>query len=211
MIIGHTMNDDKDVFYFRDTREEAKRGEDMFGIIGTLVFGAMFAGAWISAESTEQNMKKNAQDKNLKLYHDKNGKLRNAKTGRRATQEEIHEWLFGAMEREEKRIKEGTELKYWGFYRWKTCYVQDKYGHYVKSLGDDFVLEIFDNHDDCQEEFLKADEEWKSDLDPTVWEDLRIMRDYWKYGQWKQYSEWDIQFIKKYHEVHYNFEKEGLV
>lgn len=34
VIIGYAMNDEKDVFYFRDTREEAKRVADILEIKG---------------------------------------------------------------------------------------------------------------------------------------------------------------------------------
>lgn len=83
----------------------------MFGVIGTVIFGIVAVGAWISEETREHNSKSNAKNIGSKYYFDKNGRMRWVNGKRKFTPEEIHN-IFWDEENVNKR-NDYYEKKYW--------------------------------------------------------------------------------------------------
>ncbi len=65
----------------------------MLGLLGALAFGAIFTGAWISAEQTESKSRQSSQQNGHSFYVDKNGRMRHTGSGRKFTPEEIHQFM----------------------------------------------------------------------------------------------------------------------
>lgn len=60
----------------------------MLGILGILIFGGVFTGAWVSAEQSERKNKINSKHYSNDIYIDKWGNRRHGKTGKKYTSEE---------------------------------------------------------------------------------------------------------------------------
>ena len=64
----------------------------MLGLLGAAVFGVIFAGAWISADQTEQKSRESSRNSGRSFYYDKNGRMRHTGSGRKFTPQEIREF-----------------------------------------------------------------------------------------------------------------------
>lgn len=127
----------------------------MFGAIGAIIFGVVFAGSWMIADDREQAARENAKKVGSKLYYDKNGKLRNAQTNKKATDVEIHDYFFGGYEKRREEQKDKTDLKYWGYKKFTTAEIKTIYGtmETILSYSSSPVLEIYDNYDAFKSEY----------------------------------------------------------
>lgn len=129
----------------------------MIGAIGAILFGAVFAGSWMVAEDREQKSKEVARETKNKLYYDKNRRLRNVQTGKKATDEEIHEYFFGGYEKRRREFKDTYDLNYWGFRRFEIINIKTEYGTTKNVLNfiNKPVLEVFDNYNVFKNEYDK--------------------------------------------------------
>ena len=84
----------------------------MLGMIGALIFGVVYAGAWMADENKEQRSRIQAKNNNSKYYFDKNGIMRHIKGGRKYTVQEISDTFNNKEELERK--KQFYKKEYWG-------------------------------------------------------------------------------------------------
>lgn len=174
----------------------------MLGLIGAVVFGAVFAGSWMIAEGDEQKSREDSKRSGKSLYIDKNGKFRHTDTGKRYTTEDaIRNIKKFNKEYEDRRreYEDSLRIKYWGF---KRCSVvkenREIFLNKTGVMGDKPVLEIYSNYDDCEVAFNILKQEY---LDAGV-EIMEIV----KYGWMESLREADVQFYQKQgYPIHYNF------
>lgn len=137
----------------------------MLGLIGAVVFGAVFAGSWMIAEDRERTSRENSKKSGNSLYIDKNGRFRHTDTGKKySTEDAIKNIEKFNREREERR-KQLTEChvpKYWGFKRCdviksKNEIIIDSFGIFSEKKP---IIELFDNYDDCKRAYEILREEY---------------------------------------------------
>lgn len=176
----------------------------MFGMIGALIFGVVYAGAWMADEDREQTARREAKKtRNYPYYWDKNGKLRHADTGKKyGTADALREIERQKSEREERRKKE--EKKYWGFIRRGIYY--DKQGKGWFDWRTKPVLELFDNYEDYKKYNNEKIQYYKSEGIDII----SIIDCCMGINHIKHFSDNDIENEIKCREceVHYNFHKE---
>lgn len=173
----------------------------MLGIIGALIFGAVYAGAWMADEEREQVARKRAKETpNHPYYWDKNGKLRNAYTGRKYSTEDAKR----EIERKKKERADRWEKRYWGFVRREIYY--DKMGKAWFDHSSKPILEIFNNYDD----FKKYNDEMIQYYKDEGVDILSIYRFCRGLGGVTHFSNDDINNSINLQdcEVHYNFKEE---
>lgn len=89
----------------------------MLAILGAVAFGALFTGAWISAEQAEKKSRDSSRKDNCEFYIDKNGIMRHTGSGRKYTVEEVHKTFFDEEKSSYYQYKRENEemkkLKYW--------------------------------------------------------------------------------------------------
>lgn len=81
----------------------------MLGILGTLLFGAVYTGAWMSEEQKEQERYKKAKENGDSIYIDKHNNLRNTSTRKRYSTEDSRNQLKRDAER---RIRNKYNIYY---------------------------------------------------------------------------------------------------
>lgn len=176
----------------------------MLGLIGAVVFGAVFAGSWMIAEGDEQKSREDSKRSGKSLYIDKNGKFRHTDTGKRYTTEDaIRNIKKFNKEYEDRRNQ--FKPKYWGFERFEVAEIRGKDGNIKKVLdncnftGIAPTIELFDSHEECVRAF---------DIQRETYEKLGV-DGYNLVIEFRlnKYSEIDIKCLinvdKK--NVHYNF------
>ena len=166
----------------------------MLGMIGALIFGVVYAGAWMADEDREQVARKRAKETpNYPYYWDKNGKLRNAYTGRKYSTEDARR----EIERKKNERENQYGEKYWGFRR----YELDKYNLFK----DNPILELYDDYDDyCKS---RAEMEKKYNEKGVDFLYMEKMCDGFKINH--RYSNRDIESEKSFGAIpHYNFKEE---
>lgn len=95
----------------------------MLGLLGAAIFGAVYFGAWASANKTEQEQRNNSQKNGIQFYCDKNGRMRHTDTGKKFTPEEVHNYLNPdsmslkeKFEQMEKESRDKLDNKYFTAY-----------------------------------------------------------------------------------------------
>ena len=155
----------------------------MFGAIGAIIFGVVFAGSWMIADDREQAARENAKKRsNYPYYYDKNGKLRNAHTGRKySTQDALNE-----IERKRKERLDRWEKRYWGFVKRKIYYDTDRKAWLDIFSGTE--LELFNNYEDYKK---YRDEMFRYYKDKGI-DELDIIRFCSGFGKISHFSNNDI-------------------
>lgn len=176
----------------------------MLGVIGALIFGAVYAGAWMADEDREQAARREAKKtRNYPYYWDKNGKLRHADTGRKySTADALREIERQKREREEKRKKEEEEKKEWERLHVKKhccvfCYNDDPEGKiFGKSQEGIGKIEVFKT--------------WEDAIDYIKSCYIAAGNNDYEYRTPDLYTKSRLNELEKnkYIEVHYNYERE---
>lgn len=143
----------------------------MFGALGAFLFGAVVTGAWIEEDKYENNRRKNAKEKNIPFYYDKNGIMRHADTRRKYTTEEVHILFHGNKEEKKKeraeQYKKEFERKYYA--------VLNPYKH--------FEQEVFLTYKEAKEYICDCKKEGEKIKDePWVISKAHIKKGYFKFN-----------------------------
>lgn len=86
----------------------------MIGAFGGFIYCLVYGILWTKDDIIEKENRYNALQSNNKFYFDKNGIMRNSKSGRKCTLNEIHNAFFPDDRIKSKR--ETYEQKYWAVY-----------------------------------------------------------------------------------------------
>lgn len=124
----------------------------MLGLLGAAIFGAVYFGAWASANITEQEQRNNSRKNGIRFYCDKNGRMRHTDTGKKFTPEEVHNYLNPdsmslkeKLEQMEKEKHNEFDHKYYVVYNAQDHYKQEVF--LTKEEAKRYVNENYSNED----------------------------------------------------------------
>ena len=129
----------------------------MFGLIGSLIYGVVYASAWSYEENKEQSRRQNSKNNSVPFYYDKKGIMRHTSNGKKYTTEEVHVLIHGNKEQEKKerdqKYKQRFDRKYYA--------VLNPYQH--------FTQEVFLTYEEAKQYIYNCINDGKS-INTEPWE-----------------------------------------